>query len=280
MQLPALTQDQLQALSAGAAFLAAYLLAAIGVWLAARGLRARPTPLAVGLRYWAHWPTLGRAISLVASVGYPYAMVLTAAFSAGDVGLTPVDWPAALPWVVTLGAGGALWVGLLWGAHRRRAGTDRARGPWLAVVVDVLSSEGTAAIARGTLTPLAGPYWGIWLAPVAKMLASRISPHLVARLGRAGQRESVYLGWALDWLAAVVFAFGGGVWGALAARLLGSVAAGVAARMATRRTPTPTARPAPPPHECASPLAREGRHPCGCRPSRAGSGARRPGLRR
>jgi len=83
LPLPALTQDQLQALSAGAAFLAAYLLASLGVWLAARGLRAHPTPLAVSVRYWPYWPTLGRAISLVASVAYPYVMVLSAAFSAG-----------------------------------------------------------------------------------------------------------------------------------------------------------------------------------------------------
>jgi hypothetical protein len=243
LPLPALTQDQLQALSAGAAFLAAYLLASLGVWLAARGLRAHPTPLAVSVRYWPYWPTLGRAISLVASVAYPYVMVLSAAFSAGDVGLTPVDWPAAFPWVVTLGAGGAVWIGALWGAHRRRASTGPLRRPWLAVAVDILSNEGTAAIARGTLIPLAGPYWGIWLAPAAKMLASRLSPQLSARLGRAGERESIYLSWALDWFAAVVFAFGGGVWGALAARLLGSVAAG---SMAARQRPATRVPPAVP----------------------------------
>lgn len=239
MSLSALTQDQLQALSAGAAFVAAYLLAAVAVWLAARGLRARPTPLAVRLRYWPHWPILGRAVSLVASVGLPYAMVLTAAFSAGDVGLLPVDWPSVLPWAVTLGAGGALWIGVLWGAHHRRAATDRPRGPWLGGVVDALTNEGTAAVARGALIPLVGPYWGIWSAPVAKMLAARLSPQLAARLRRPGQREALYLGWALDWLAAVVFAFGGGVWGALAARLLGHLAAGVAARLAGRRASAP-----------------------------------------
>lgn len=246
MPAPTLTQDQFQALSAGAAFLAAYLLAAMGVWLVARGLRARPTPFAVGVRYWPHWPNLGRAISLLASVGYPYAMLLTAAFSAGDVGLTPVDWPTALPWMVTLGGGGALWIGLLWGAHRRRAGSTGPRRRWLSVVVDILANEGTAAVARGALTPLAGPYWGIWLAPAAKMLASRANPLINARLGRAGERESVYLAWALDWLGAVVFAFGGGVWGALATRLLGSVATGVATRLAARRTPAPTSLSAPP----------------------------------
>jgi hypothetical protein len=246
LSLPALSQDQLQALSAGAAFLAAYVLASLTVWLAGRGLDTHPTSLAMGVRYWPHWSPLGRAISLVSSVGYPYAMVLTATFSAGDVGLTPVDWPTVWPWLVTLGAGGALWIGILWGAHHRRAGTDRARKSWLAVAVDVLSNEGTAAIARGTLSPLTGTYWGIWLAPVAKMALSQVSPQINARLRRGGERESVYLGWALDWFAAVVYAFGGGVWGALAARLLGSVAAGAAARMAGRRAPAPAAQASPP----------------------------------
>lgn len=246
MSLPALTQDQFQALSAGAAFLAAYLLGAIGVWLVAYGLQAHPTPLAVGIRRWPHWPPLGRTISLLASLAYPYAMVLTAAFSAGDVGLTPVDWPTTLPWVVTLGIGGALWIGLLWASYHRRTGTDLPRRTWLSVAVDILSNEGTAAIARGTLIPLAGPYWGIWLAPAAKMVAARISPHLNARLHRPGRRGSIYLEWALDWLAAVVFAFGGGIWGALAARLVGSVAAGVAARMGARRAAESTIEPVPP----------------------------------
>lgn len=232
-----LTHDQLQALSAGAAFLAAYLLASIGVWLAMRGLRTRHTPLAVGLRHWPHWPVIGRAVSLLSSIGYPYAMVLTAAFSAGDVGLSPVDWPAALPWAVTLVGGGTAWIGVLWGSHRRGACAVRVHRSALSVVVDVLANEGTAAVARGTLIPFAGPYWGVWLAPVAKMLASRANPHLSAKLGRAGERESIFLGWALDWFAAVVFIFGAGVWGALAARLLGSMAAAVATRMATRRTP-------------------------------------------
>lgn len=241
-----LTHDQLQALSAGAAYLAAFLLTSIGVWLAARGLRSRHTPFSVGVRHWPHWPTVGRAASLLASVGYPYMMVLTAAFSAGDVGLTPVDWAASLPWAVTLVAGGAVWVGALWGSHLRRAGVARTHGSWLSVAVDILANEGTAAIARGTLIPFAGPYWGIWLAPLAKMIAARANPHLNARLNRAGERESVYLGWALDWLAAVVFAFGAGIWGALAARLVGSVAAEVAARVAVPRAPAVSSEEAAP----------------------------------
>jgi len=241
LPLPALTQDQLQALSAGAAFLAAYLLASLGVWLAGRWLRARPTPLAVSVRYWPYWPALGRAVSLLASAVYPYAMVLSAAFSAGDVGLTPVDWPAALPWMMTLGAGGAVWIGVLWGARRRHAGVAHPRSSWLAVAVDILTNEGTTAIARGALIPLAGLYWGIWLAPAAKMVALRLSPQLSARLRLPGEHESIYLGWALDWFAAVVFAFGGGVWGALAARLLGSLAA---RSMGARQKPTAGVPPA------------------------------------
>lgn len=247
MSLADLTHDQLQALSAGAAFLSAYLLASIGAWLVVRALRARHTPLAVGMRHWPHWADLARVASLLTSIGYPYAMVLTAAFSAGDVGLTPVDWPAALPWAVTIVGGGAVWLGVLWGAHHRRVGVVPVRRTWLGAAVDILANEGTAAIARGTLTPLVGPYWGIWLAPVTKMIASRANPLINARLNHAGGRESVYLGWALDWLAAVVFAFGAGIWGALAARVLGAVAAEVAARMVGRRAPEPPMEPTSPP---------------------------------
>ena len=229
--------DQLQSLSAGAAFLAAYVLASLAIWLAERALRARPNPMTVSLRYWPHWPTLGRTISLIVAVGYPYVMVLNAAFSAGDVGLAPVDWPLALPWVATLGTGGALWIGVLWAGHWRRVGSQRPRRSLLAVVADTLTNEGTAAVVRGALVPVAGTYWGILLAPPIKMLASRLSPQINARLGRPGERETIYLGWALDWLAAVVLAFGGGVWGALAARLLGAMAAGVGGRLAGRRAP-------------------------------------------
>ena len=246
MSVPALSQDQLQALSAGAAFLAAYLLTSLALWLAMRRLHTHPTPLAVSVRYWPHWPTLGRVASLVASVGYPYVMVLNAAFSAGDVGLAPVDWPAALPWIITLSTGGALWIGLLWGGRTRRVGYTHPHRSWVAVVADLLANEGTAAIARGTLIPLVGPYWGIWLAPPVKMLVSRLSPPLSARLRGPGERELIYLGWALDWLAAVVLAFGGGVWGALAARLLGVMAAGVGGRLAGRRAPTANVAPEAP----------------------------------
>lgn len=243
-----LTQDQLQALSAGAAYLAAYLLASIGAWQAMRRLRAHHTPLSVGLRHWTHWQSLARFAGLLLSVGYPYAMVLTAAFSAGDVGLTPLDWPTALPWAVTLVVGGAVWIGLLWGSHRRRTGTTGPGRPWLAIVIDSLTSEGTAAIARGALIPLVGTYWGIWLAPVVKMLAARANPYVRARLRQVGEREALFLGGALDWFAAVVFAFGAGIWGALAARLLGALAARAAMRLAARRLPTA-------PSEEASPAA-------------------------
>ena len=235
-----LSQDQIQALSAGAAFLAAYLLAAVAIWLAGRMLHARVSPFTMGIRHWPGWAPLSRTWGLVLAVGYPYAMVLTGAFSAGDIGLTPVDWSAALPWIVTLSLSGALWIGLLWGAHRRRVPSEGPHLSWLATLADLLTNEGTAAVARGALVPLAGTYWGIWLAPVAKMLVARLSPHLMVRLGEPGRRETMYLGWALDWFAAVVYAFGGGVWGALIARLLGRVAAGMAMRLAARRPPAPS----------------------------------------
>lgn len=218
--------DALRSLLAGAAYMLLWLAGGWVAWGAAHGLSRLSSPAAIRLRCWRGWHPIGRGLSLTWALAFPFVLVLEGIFSADDVGLRAVDWSVALPWVLVVSTGAALWLALLWGSYwwRRRNATDAWRdmyGHWTDTLFVALGHEGSAATFRAALIPLAGPYWGVWLAAFWKLLASRASPWLSTRLHCPGQREIVYLEWALDWVGAILYFLSKSVWAALYGRALG-----------------------------------------------------------
>lgn len=230
--------DALRAPASGAAYT---LLCALASWLSwglARWLERRPGAGAIRLRRWRGWPLLGEGLSLAFALAFPFILVLEGTFSADDVGIRPVDWSLSLPWVLVVGAVSAAWLAFLWGDYWRRrrdivsARAWRERAPrWASILPGALWHECTLATYRAALMPLAGSYWGLWLATIWKLLASRLSPRLNANLRRPGQRERVFLGWTLDWVGAILYLLSGSIWAALAGRVLCQAAAFAVARL-------------------------------------------------
>jgi len=222
--------DALRSLLAGAVYM---LLQALGSWISwglARWLGRLHSPAAIRLRRWRGWPLVGQGLGLALALAFPFLMVLGGIFSADDVGIRPIDWSVPLPWVLAVGVGSALWLALLWGSYwwRQRGSASatawrESSGHWADILPNALYHEAGAATFRAALIPLAGPYWGVWIAILWKLLASRASPQRNARLRHPGQRELVYLGWALDWVGAILYLLSKSVWAALFGRALGQV---------------------------------------------------------
>ncbi len=232
--------DPLRAFAAGLLYMLLYAVGSRAVWVIKHWLFRRSTAGAIRLRRWQGWPFVGQVSSLVLALVFPLGMLITGVFAAVDVGLQPTDWPAVLPWVAGITAGATAWLALLWGVYIGRdsrypygaeegspteiPGMTTSRVKYqesLAnTVLLALRHEAAAATCRGALIPLLGPYWGIWLAVLWKMLISRTNPFTAAGLQRTGQREMIFLDWALDWVGAALFAFSGSVWAALAGRII------------------------------------------------------------
>jgi hypothetical protein len=252
--------DVLRSLLAGAVYM---LLQALGSWIAwglTRWLEGQHSPAAIRLRRWRGWPLVGQGLGLALALAFPFLLVLGGLFSADDVGIRPVDWSVSLPWVLAVGAGSALWLALLWGSYwwRQRGSASatawrEASGHWANILPEALYHEAGAATFRAALIPLAGPYWGVWIAVLWKLLASRTSPRLTppdpvggytgvsgaspqlnAKLRPPGQRELVYLGWALDWVGAILYLLSKSVWAALFGRALGQASVLAVTRLILR----------------------------------------------
>jgi len=245
----------LRSLLAGAVYT---LLQALGSWISwglARWLGRLHSPTAIRLRRWRGWPLAGQGLGLALALTFPFLLVLGGLFSADDVGIRPVDWSVSLPWVLAVGAGSALWLALLWGSYwwRQRDSASatawrEASRHWANILPEALYHEAGAATFRAALIPLAGPYWGVWIAVLWKLLASRTSPRLNlpptrsggaspqrnARLRHPGQRELVYLGWALDWVGAILYLLSKSVWAALFGRALGQASVLAVTRLILR----------------------------------------------
>ena len=218
-----LPYDRIRAFAAGVLYMLLYAMGSQGVWAARHWLQRQSSPGAIRLRRWSGGAFVVRVSSLILALVFPFIMLITGIFAANDVGLLAVDWPAVLPWVTGITVGAAAWLALLWGVHtgrliQRPHGETQYREGLADILLSALRHEASAATCRGALMPLAGPYWGIWLAILWKMLISRTNPFINARLKQAGQRELVLLDWALDWVGATLYAFSGSTWVALAGR--------------------------------------------------------------
>lgn len=198
------------------------------LWRARGWVDSSASPSAVRIRQWRGWAPLGELLSPAFAAAFLFVMLLNGTFGAGDVGIGPCEWQEVAPWVVGIAAGASLCLSLLWGAFwRRRRAPEWVgahvpnEGVWGHLLVCALRHETIAAIYRGALAPLVGSYWGVWLAAIWKMLASRTDPGLEIQLRRPGRRELIYLDWALDWVGATLYIVSGSAWAALFGRALG-----------------------------------------------------------
>ncbi|MHB0859479.1 MAG: hypothetical protein ACYC5M_18165 [Anaerolineae bacterium] len=221
-----LEEQRARALLAGAVYLMLYVLSTHSVWWASHQLQTRRGTAALLLRRWRGWSLLGRVVTLVLSVGYPFVLILNGIFSASDVGIAPIDWQPVLTWVLGISFGAVAWIALLWGSYwSKKALPHEAvvralrRQSWHDLTVNALSHEATIATFRAALMPIVGPYWGVWLAVLGRLVASRANPAHAARLQIAGYRESAYLDWAIDWIAATLYAVSGSAWAAIFGRI-------------------------------------------------------------
>ena len=233
---------------AGAAYAVLWLLLGQGVARGTRWLESRASPAAMGLRYWPAWPFLGKLLSVACSVGFLFWMLINGTYAESDVGLGPVDWANWRPWLPGVVATSAMWLAILWGGYWRATRNQAQRnnemrswphdgGLW-GHILRPLGQEASAAILRASLMPLAGNYWGVWVATVSKMAISRLDPLAGSRLKQQSQRGFVYLDWALDWIGAAIFVLSGSIWPALLGRALCySVALGTHAYLVRRRAP-------------------------------------------
>jgi hypothetical protein len=213
-----------------------------GVWQLRHGLERHANPWTARLRYGIEWSFARQVAGVVLAVGYLFAMLFSGVFAASDVGLLTLEDEAAPAWVYGVIPGAAVWVAMLWGSmwQRKRRMSQGALLPRRGAFdpLTLLEREATLGILRGALLPLAGGYWGVWLAVLVSWVASRASPFVRARRTEPGERDMVYLHWALDWVSAALFIVSGSVWLALAGRVAGHIAAWLAWRVALYRRPT------------------------------------------
>jgi hypothetical protein len=222
-----------RALVAGVVYMVLYASGSLLVWAVQRWLQGQHSAQAIRIRRWPGWPFVVQVLNLLLAIAFPFFMLLTGIFAVSDVGLQPVGWPGVLPWSIGITAGAAVWLAVLWRIYSRTSPPSGAttaleplraeapqHGNLAAVLLSALRHEAAVATCRGAIIPLAGPYWGSWLAVLWKMLIARTNPFLNSRLRRSGERERVFLDWALDWVGTTLFVFSGSAWVALGGRII------------------------------------------------------------
>jgi len=236
-----LTDDAWRALLAGVLYVA---LTSAGGWLswaAVRWTRGWVMPGAVRVRLWRGWRPLGRGIALAWALAYPYGMLLDGTYAASDVGVGAVDWPRALPWAMSITLGAMALLLWLWRERWPRtafAGSS-ARGGALESLSALIRHEALLITLRASLMPLAGGYWGIWLAIVAKWALLRAGPWGGAQLAERDSRPRIVLHDALDWVSATLYVYVGSAWASLAGRALCYAALMAQSRRVARRARDP-----------------------------------------
>lgn len=221
-----LPNNSLRPLWAGGVYLLLLTVGGQVIWWVRRWLERRASPMGLRIRFWQGWAFWGTIAGLAFTLGYLFIGLLDGAFAAGDVGLNPLDIATEGTWLLGLGSAMVAWMALLWGIywwkHRpsQKEG-DGWQGPtWSQILLQISAHEGRAAILRAALIPFLGLYWGTWGAVLCKWLASYLDPACRARLKRSPPRAFIYLGWAVDWLSALLYVLSGSLWAALLARAM------------------------------------------------------------
>ena len=236
---------------AGRALLAgmAYLLLRVSLthiaWQISAALEAGWSPRAERVYRWFVQPSAGRAIALLASLGYLFAMLIWGILPADYVGVQSVDWAHALPWLLTFAGTGGLWLLVVWGIALLRGEHQDDLGPatpllWLDLLPHGVYQEATLALLRAALAPLLGRYWGVWAGLLIKSLLSWTAPGRAGRWQRSDQRTRLILEWSLDWLSAALYLYTGTLWTSLIGRGVCSLllSALLGSRVLLRRAPT------------------------------------------
>lgn len=219
-----LGDGSLRSLWVGGVYLLLLIMGGQVTWWVRRWLEHKGSPMALRLRFWQGWPFWGSIAGLAFTLAYLLFGLFDGAFAAGDVGLNPLEVTAGDGWLLALCLGMATWMALLWGGYWHRYGSTQDEGDiwdepsWSQMLLQISSHEGRAAILRATFIPVLGVYWGTWSAVVFKWLALYLDPACRARLKKPIPRAFVYLGWAMDWLSALLYVLSGSLWAALLAR--------------------------------------------------------------
>ena len=225
---------------AGLAYLFLAVLTSQGVWRVGCWLASRPNAGALRLRYWPGWPFWGHVASFTFTVAFLFVMLLNGAFAANDVGLRGIGWADLWSWLPGLMAAMGVWLLLLWVGYSRASGMpsgelrEGTELGWPSTVLHLLQQAARLAILRAALIPMAGAYWGVWLAVLLKMLASYVDPFVRTKLTKPVQRERVYLDWALDWVGSTFFVVSGSIWASLCGRIICYLVASAAEAVGTR----------------------------------------------
>lgn len=209
-------------------------LALLAGWYAAEKAAVRLLPAAE--RRWLGWRWLAYPLALL---GAALALVGGLAFglwSPDDAGLAAPVWANLLPWLPGFVGGMALWIGLLWGGlWQRLAPSAGPREGVAPPIARALRDEALLMALRGALVPLAGPYWGAWLASALRLVVGRCYPAARRPLTDV-ERATWWLQRALDLASTVVVIMTGSVWVSAVTRLLLLGVAAVACAWAWRRS--------------------------------------------
>jgi len=211
---------------AGVLFVLGWMVCSWGVILVAHWLEGRATRLSLKARHFADWRWWGQLVLLLYTIGLFLIWVSDGTLDVSDIGLRRMDivLPAKsllLASVISLIFIFIFWSWLLYG--RIQSLDDRPRLGSLGLsdlLAQALTQEAGLTILRGVLIPLAGPYWGIWLAVAGRSCLTLALPQYRDQLERPVYREWLFLEWALDWTSSALFFASQSIWPGLIIRLL------------------------------------------------------------
>jgi len=218
--------DSLQTTMAGGLFVLGWAICSWVVAVIARRLEGRATRISLKVRHFADWRWWGQLALLLYALGLLFLWVADGTLDVGDIGLRRMDLflPAKTLVLVAVGALAFVWILWAWLLYERLRSLDhRLRLGSLGfsdLLAQALTQEAGLAILRGALIPLAGPYWGIWLAVGGRSCLTLALPQYRDQLGRPVYREWLFLEWALDWIGSVLFFASQSIWPGLIVRLL------------------------------------------------------------
>jgi len=212
-------------LLAGLLYALLWVLGGLGMLRGRRYLESQEMPKPRHRVFQVDWRWWGQIALLLVSLGLLYLWLANGTLDMADVGLGRLElWGASnLLYVmgIVFGLICLIWIALL------EPDTSLVRRPSLVglgytdLLAQGLTREAGLAILRGALIPLAGSYWGLWLA--ISVHAAISLPLARSLLAVPTQRRWLLLQLGLDWVGAAIFHFAASAWPGVALRLLSLV---------------------------------------------------------